>query len=206
MQKKISVIILLLLTLSSLILFSCSFPPPNGVINVRVSRDQYQPLLESSKFAEYRGQIIIFDSIDIDARDVTNFYYLNDDKTVGYTLFYTSDGIQQPVVSFFWYALQKSFINVGIDIREGGLIKNAARLNLKITALTDQEAKFTVSLLRNGLLLMQKEIVVSKKFSPTKDDSELKKRAYEFIDLIAETILSDPDFKREFFSDNGKIS
>jgi len=206
MQRKVNIMTWYILILSSLMLFSCSFPPPNGVINVIVSRDQYQPLLESSKFAEYRGQIIIFDSIDIDARDVTNFYYLNDDKTVGYTLFYTSDGIQQPVVSFFWYALQKSFVNVGLDIREGGLIKNTARLNLKITALTDQEAKFILSLLRNGLLLMQKEIIVSKKFPPTKDVSELKKSAYEFIDLIAETILSDPDFKREFFSDNGKIS
>ncbi len=206
MQKKRNIIALTILIVSSLIFFSCSFPPPKGVVNVPVSRDQYQPLLEPSKFAEYRGQIIIFDSIDIDARDVTNFYYLNDDKTVGYTLFYTSDGIQQPVVSFFWYALQKSFINIGIDIKEGGIIKNAARLNLKIIALTDQEAKFILSLLRNGLLLMQKEIIVSKKFPPTKEIPELKKRAYEFIDLIAETILSDPDFKREFFSENGKIS
>lgn len=201
MKRKMKIFILF-----TLIMFSCSFPPPEGVINVRVSRDQYQPLLESSKFAEYRGQIIFFDSIDIAAPDVTNFYYLNEDKTVGYTLFYTSDGIQQPVVSFFWYALQKVFENIGIDVRERGPIKNAAQLNLKIIALTDQEAKFIVSLSRNGLLLMQKEIIASKKFPPTKDDSELKKRAYEFIDLIAETILSDPDFKREFFSDNGKIN
>jgi len=206
MKRKTNIMIWSILILSVLILFSCSFPPPQGVMNIRVSRDQYQPLLESSKFAEYRGQIIIFDSIDIDARDVTNFYYLNEDKTVGYTLFYKSDGIQQPVVSFFWYALQKTFENIGIDVRERGLIKNAAQLNLKIIALTDQEAKFIVSLLRNGYLIMQKEIIVSKKFPPTKDDSELKKRAYEFIDHIAATILSDPDIKREFFSEKGKIS
>lgn len=206
MQKKRSTMALSIIIVLLSILFSCSFPPPKGVVNVPVSRDQYQPLLEPSKFAEYRGQIIIFDSIDIDARDVDNFYYLNEDKSVGYTLFYTFDGIQQPVVSFFWYALQKTFTNIGIDVKESGIIKNAARLNLKITALTDQDAKFIVSLLRNGLLLMQKEIIVSKKFPPTKDISELKKRSYEFIDCIAETILSDSDFKREFFSDNGKIS
>jgi len=40
----------------------------------------------------------------------------------------------------------------------------------------------------------------------TKDISELKKRSYEFIDHIAETILSDPDFKREFFSEKGRIN
>jgi hypothetical protein len=110
------------------------------------------------------------------------------------------------VVSFFWYALQKVFINIGIDVKEGGLIKNTSQLNLKIISLTDQDAKFKVSLLRNGFLLMQKEIIVSKKFPPTKDASELKKRSYEFIDHIAETILSDPDFKREFFSDKEKIN
>lgn len=207
MQKKVSSIILFALILSSLILFSCSFPPPKGVINVPVSRDQYQPLLESSKYAEYKGQTIIFDSIDIgEIRDVTNFYYLSEDKTVGYTLFYTSDGIQQPVVSFFWYALQKAFLNIGIDVKERGLIKNAAQLNFKIMSLTDQEAKFIVSLSRNGYLILQKEIIVSKKFPPTKDESELKKRAYEFIDCIAETILSDSDFKREFFSEKGRIN
>lgn len=53
---------------------------------------------------------------------------------------------------------------------------------------------------------MQKEIIVSKKFTPTKDIPELTKRSYEFIDYMAETILSDPDFKREFFSEKGRIS
>jgi hypothetical protein len=201
MKRKIKFFIL-----AAVILCSCSYPPPTGVINVPVSRDQYQPLLDKSKYAEYRGQKMIFDSIDIEAPDVTNFYYLSEDKTAGYTLFYKSDGIQQPVVSFFWYALQKVFVDIGIDVREVGLIKNAAQVNLKIMSLTDQEAKFIVSLSRNGYLIMQKEIIASQKLPPTKDLSELKKRAYAFIDLIAETILSDPDFKREFFSEKGKIS
>jgi len=56
------------------------------------------------------------------------------------------------------------------------------------------------SLLRNGLLLMQKEIIVTQKLSPTQDVGELEKRQYAFIDLMVDTILSDPDFKKEFFS------
>ncbi len=200
MQKKLSVLIL-----SLAILFSCAFPPPEGVLNVQVSRDQYKPLLQSSEFAGYKGQTIIFDSIETEAPNITNFYYLNEDKSVGYTLFYTSTGIQQPVVSFFWYALQKSFESIGIIVKDSGLIKNAARLNLKIMSLTDQKAIFKVSLLRNGYLIMQKDITVSKKFSPTKDVPELTRNAFQFIDLIAGTILSDADFKREFFSEKGKI-
>jgi hypothetical protein len=205
MQKKVNIITWSILILFSLIMFSCHFAPPAN-IEVRVSRDQYNPLLDQSKYAEYRGQTIIFDSIDIEARDVTNFHYLNEGKTVGYSLYYTSNGTQQPVVSFFWYALQKVFTDVGIVIKEAGLIKNAAQLNLKIMSLTDQEAKFIVSLSRNGILLMQKEIIASKKFPPTKEVSELQKRSYEFIDHIAETILSDPDFKKGFFSEKGRIT
>jgi len=127
-------------------------------------------------------------------------------KTIGYTLFYKSDGIQQPVVSFFWYAMQKVFQDVGIDVREELVIKNVPKLDLKIMSLTDQDAKFILTLSRNGILLVLKEINVSQKLPPTKDIPELKKRSYMFIDRIAEAILSDPDFKREFFSDKGKIS
>lgn len=199
MKKNLSFILI------TFLLLSCMFPPPQGVINVPVSRDKYMPLLQPSSFAEYKGQTIIFDSVEIEAPGVDNFYYLNEDKTVGYTLFYTSNGIQQPVVSFFWYALQKSFESVGIVVKDSGLIKNAARLNLKITALTDQRAAFKVSLLRNGYLIVQKDITVAKKFTPTKEVPELTKNAFDFIDLIAGSILSDPDFKREFFSEKGRI-
>lgn len=206
MQKKRSILFILSSVSFLFFLLSCaSFTPPEGVLNVPLSRDQYKPLVQTSKFSEYKGQTIIFDSIDIDAKDVENMYYLNGEQTVGYTLFYKTGGIQQPVVSFFWYALQKTFNSIGIDVKEGGPIKNAAQLNLKIMFLTDQKAIFKASLLRNGYLIMQKDITVSKKFPPTNDVPQLTKNAFEFIDLIAETILGDPDFKREFFSEKGRI-
>jgi hypothetical protein len=201
MKRKIKFFIL-----AAVILCSCSYPPPRGIIEVPVSRDQYQPLLDQSKYAEYRGQKMIFDSIDIEAPEVTNFYYLSEDKKVGYTLFYKSDGIQQPVVSFFWYVLQKVFQDIGIDVREELVIKNVPKLDLKIMSLTDQDAKFILTLSRNGILLVQKEIIVSQKLPSTTDVPELKKRSFLFIDRIAEAILSDPDFKREFFSDKGNIN
>jgi hypothetical protein len=161
--------------------------------------------VQTSKFSEYKGRAIIFDSIDIDARDVENMYYLNREQTVGYTLFYKTSGMPQPVVSFFWYALQKTFSSVGIDVKEGGPVINAAELNLKIMFLTDQKAVFKVGLLRNSHLLLQKDITVVKTFPPTNDVPQLTKNAFDFIDLMAETILGDPDFKREFFSEKGRI-
>ena len=147
----------------------------------------------------------LFDSIDVsEGSNITNFYYLSADKTVGYTLYYTLDKMQQPVVSFFWYALQKAFEDIGIVVKEEAPLKNIPQLNLKILTLTDQEAKFRVKLFRNGALLLEKEIVAVQKYPPTKDIPELEKRQYVFIDSMAGAILSDPDFKREFFFVNRK--
>jgi hypothetical protein len=193
------------LILPLLILFACALTP-NTAINVKVSRDRYKPIIEPSTHAEYKGQAMIFDSVEVPENpNVTNFFYLSEDKTIGYTLFYSPTSVQQPVSSFFWYALQKSFENIGMVITATGPLKNVPQLHLKILTLTDQEAKLQVSHSRNGLLLMQKEIIVSQKLPPTKDETELENRQYTYLDLMVETILSDPDFKREFFSDKAKI-
>lgn len=196
----------LLLILSSLIMFSCHHAPPDNVLNVEVSRARYTPQIDHSKHAEYSGQTMLFDSVEVsEDPNITNFDYLNVEKTIGYTLAYSPSSMQQPVASFFWYAMQKTFQSLGMNITGSGLLKNFPQLNLKILSLTDQEAKFRIRLLRNGLLLMQKEFVVSQKLPPTKDKTELEKRQYTYLDLMVDTILSDPDFKREFFSDKGKI-
>lgn len=180
---------------------------PMGVITVQVSRDHYKPQLEQSKYTEYKGQWLSFDSIDVsEDPNITNFYYLSSDKTIGYTLYYTLDKMPQPVASFFWYAFQKTFEDVGIVVKEETPLKNIPQLNLKILTLTDQEAKFRVRLLRNSVLLLEKEIIAEQKYPPTKDISELEKRQYTFIDSMANAILNDPDFKREFFSEKGKMN
>ena len=62
-----------------------------------------------------------------------------------------------------------------------------------------------VSLMRNGVLLAQKDLVITMSYAPTKDVSELEKTAYLFIDKIAFSILTDADIKRAFFSDKAKI-
>lgn len=201
-MKRIKIFFVLL---TSMILFSCYVMlPPDNVMNVSLYRDHYNPRLEPSKYSDYKGQLVSFDSIEIDAPDVENFYFLSENKTIGYTMFYKSNGMQQPVVSFFWYALQKSFEKVGMVV-ETGLLINKPQIHIKILYLTDQKAKLQVTLLRNNYLIMQKEMTLDHKFSETKNGSELSAKAYEFIDLIAASILSDSDFKREFFSERGKI-
>ncbi|MEW6670187.1 MAG: hypothetical protein AB1427_00705 [Thermodesulfobacteriota bacterium] len=196
----------IILILSLFIISGCAGTLPNTDINVRVSRHLYSPNLTPSKYAEYNGKIMIFDSVDVSEHpDITNFYYHNKDKTIGYTLFYSPGSMQQPVSSFFWYALQKTFESIGITIKEAGPLKNIPQFHLNILSLTDQEAKLQISLSRNGLLLIQKEIIIFQKLPLTKDLDELEKRQYSYLDLMVETILNDPDFKRDFFSDKANI-
>ncbi len=193
----------LILALSVLLLLSCT--PMAGTI-VQVSRDRYMPSMILPELAEYRGQTMIFDSIVVESKDVHNFYYFSPDREIGYVLLYSPQHMQQPVASFYWYALQKAFLNAGIKVKEGGPLKNAPELRLSINSLTDQDAELTVSLSRNGVLLVQKNIKVSMPMPPTKDIPELEKRSYLFLDKIAVTVLTDPDIKREFFSEKARIA
>jgi len=48
MQGKVYILIL-----SLVIIFGCSFTPDTA-INVKLSRDRYSPLLEQSKYSEYK--------------------------------------------------------------------------------------------------------------------------------------------------------
>ena len=186
-----------------LLTFACS-----GYVTdfyVKVSRSNYQTRLDPAKYREFKGQTVSFYTIGVEAQNVTNFYYYSPDGQIGYDLYYSPNKMGQPVSSFFWYTLQKTFDNLGLVITENGPIKNVPELVLTFTFLNDQEAKFRVKLTRNEKLLLEKTISVSQKLPPTKDVNELENRAYAFIDLIAEALLNDPDFKRELFSDKGKV-
>lgn len=194
---------LLCLALSLFLLLSCT--PVEGTI-VQVSRDRYMPSMILPDLSVYRGQTMIFDSIVVESKDIHNFYYFSPDREIGYVLFYTPQHMQQPIASFYWYALQKAFLNAGIKVKEGGPLKNVPQLHIAINSLTDQDAELTVSLSRNGVLLVQKNIKVSMPMPPTKDVKELEKRSYLFLDKIVVTSLTDPDIKQEFFSEKARIS
>ncbi len=200
MRRKLDIVCLLALVM---FVFSCE-----GTMStpIKVSRHAYTPRLDQAKFAEYRGQTIIFDSIDSQATNVTNFYYFSPDREYAYHLFYSPSHMQQPLASFFWYALEKTFTSVGLVVKDIGPVNNAPQIHVKIVSLSDQEGNFVVSISRNGYLILQKPIVFTKKLPPTKDVAELERRQYDFLDLMGETILSDPDFKREFFSEKGKVN
>lgn len=185
--------------------YGCSFAPPT-LTNVEISRERYVPILDPIAVSDYNGQIVIFQSIKATKdSNYSNFYYLSEAKSIGYTLYYSSTSMQQPVSSFFWYAFEKAFDIIGITIADTYPLKNVPEIILRILTLSDEEANLQVTLQRNGILLLQKDIHIQQKASPTLEVSALEKRQYAFIDTMVVAILSDPDFKKEFFSDKGVI-
>lgn len=200
MKGKLGILVL------ALIISGCAVSIPQTATHVEVSRHLYSPKVDKTTFSDYEGRAVILGSIEVhEAPNLTNFYYISNDKQVGYTFYYAPGSMQQPVTSFYWYAFQKTFEHLGLIVTATRPVKNAPEILIKILSLTDQEAKIQVSLSRNGLLLMQKELQATQKLSPTEDKKELEKRQYDYIDHMVETILGDPDFKREFFSDKGSI-
>jgi hypothetical protein len=201
-MKFFNKIILLLAAFS--VLLSCTYRP-DADTRVKIRRDLYNPNLTQNELSPYRGQTMLFYSIVIDAKNIDNFSYYSPNRDVGYMLYYSPSSMQQPLASFLWYALQKGFDSAGITVKESGPIKNVPELLISLTSLTDQEAQMRVSLMRNGVLLAQKDLVITMSYAPTKDVSELEKTAYLFMDKIAFSILTDADIKRAFFSDKAKI-
>lgn len=168
----------------------------NYVINV--SRSNYQPKIDSTKYQEFKGKAVSFSSIKIKAKNITDLTYYSSDHKVAYILYYEKSTPRQPVASYFWYTLEKSFQHVGMFVTEFRSIPNVPEMILTFTSLTDSEAVFSIRLEKNERLLFEKTLEVTQQMPHTEDKAELEARAYRFLDLITEKILSDPDFKNAF--------
>ena len=184
------------LLVSILTMIGCG-PFTNTVVQLK--RDRYICAIDPNQFIQFQGKRILLSSITDESKNTTNLAYYNPERTVGYQLFYSKEHeMQQPVVSYFWYALQKAFECAGIKIEEHG--KNYdVELSLIINSLTDEEMKFRVLLIKKGTLAHQRDYVVTTPKVQTKTLAVLEKRAYGMLDSIVLTILNDPDFQKAFF-------
>ncbi len=165
---------------------------------INVSRSQYHPQIDSAKYSILKGKTVSFYSVNINAKDVSNFNYYSDDYKIGYKLFYERGKLRQPVASYFWYTLEKSMQHAGLEVTPDGPMANVPEMVMTITKLTDSEAVFCIRLTKNNVLLFEKVLTVTQKLPPTSDSEELEKRSYLFLDTITEKILSDEDFQKAF--------
>jgi len=178
--------------LLSVILIGCA---PSASTIVSLSRERYSPNINHENYTNYKGKVILLASI-IDKSGTPNLAYYSPDRTVGYQLFYTSSAtINQPVVSFFWYALQKGFERAGIVITPGDPIYDA-EMTIILRSVSDREIVFDVLFTKMGKRLYKHTYSVKSHGAPTNDVAVLEKRAYEMIDGMVLSILEDPDFKK----------
>ena len=103
---------------SALIICGCG---PYATNIVDLNRDKYVCKINPAQFNNFQGKRILLSTIIDESKNTTNLGYYNPDKTIGYRLSYSESSVQQPVVSYFWYALKKGFECAGIRIFSYGL-------------------------------------------------------------------------------------
>lgn len=184
------------LLLTTLVMTGCA---PYARLVVPLNRESYVCRNDPGQFALFQGKRILLTTIRDESKNTSNLAYYNPDGTVGYQLFYSSDhSIQQPVVSYFWYALKKGFECAGVRIEEYGPIYDA-ELSLTFLSLTDEEIQFRALLIREGALALRKEYAVTAPKVPAIKRDLLEDRSYRMLDAIVATILNDPEFRKAFF-------
>ena len=170
-------------------------PWTNNIVDL--NRDRYVCKINPAQFNNFQGKRILLSTIIDESKNTTNMGYYNPDQTIGYRLFYTKNSMQQPVVSYFWYALKKGFECAGIGVEEHGTIYDA-ELSLIFKSLTDEEIKFTMFLTKVGKLIYQQDYVVKMPKVASKKHVVLEQRAYRMLDSIVKMILNDPGFQEAF--------
>lgn len=196
MKAPYRMIVLGCLLLTALMMSGCA---PYARTVVPLYRDSYICRNDPGQFRMFQGRRILLTTIRDESKNTSNLAYYSPEGTVGYQLYYSSEhSIQQPVVSYFWYALKKGFECVGVRIEEHGPTYDA-ELSLTFLSLTDEEVQFRALLMRNGVLTLQKEYSVTMPKLPGTDKGLLEDRAYRMLDAIVDTILGDPGFQKAFF-------
>jgi hypothetical protein len=184
--------ILCLSVLSSMII-GCGGPLVSTMVDL--NRERYICKIDQSQFREYRGKRIFLTGLVDESKNTSNFHYYNPKQTIVYNLFYSSTSMPQPVVSYYWYALQKAFECVGIKVDNGESYSDA-ELSLTFKSLTDEEIQFDAGLIKNKRLSYSKIYVVKMPIVETNKVAVLEQRAYGMLDSIVTTILNDPDFNK----------
>ena len=166
---------------------------------VQLGREKYVSQVNPEDYKMVRGKRILFNSMEDKSTNTHNLGYFNPERTVAYHLYYglPDQGMPQPVVSFFWYALKKGFEHAGIIIEESSAIYDA-ELTIIFRSITDREINFNVIFSRVGVLFYQKNYSVITPEVQTTDKSVLEQHAYSMIDNMVKVILDDPDFNKMF--------
>lgn len=175
-------------------LFGCG---PFASTVVQLNRENYVPKIDATQYSQYQGKRLLLSTIIDESKNTENLAYYNPQRTVGYALNYSAATMPQPVVSYFWYMLQKAFERAGLQIDEYGK-QYDAELSLVFTSLTDEEIRFSVRMVKLSQYGYQKDYVVTMAPTDSMDPKVLEQRAYGMVDAIVTTILNDPEFQKAF--------
>jgi hypothetical protein len=193
--KKIGKLLCILALLSFII--SCT---SGASTNVTLWRNKYNPNIVPTISELYKDQKVFLASVVDETKDTTNFYYYSPDRSVAYGFYYDEKSWKQPLVSFFWYAYQKSFESVGMIVEENNPSKDSPELSITFKSFQSDRLVYQVFLVsKTRGINLYKEYMVTMTPITTNDTAALEKAAYEMIDKTVYTVLADPEFQKVFF-------
>jgi hypothetical protein len=176
-----------------IILVSAGCAPFTSTI-VQLEQNKYLSGLKPEGYGELRGKKILLHGITDESKNTSNFSYYNPERTVGYQLL-SENQMPQPLVSFFWYALEKGFEKAGVIIEDTAPDYDA-ELFITFRSLTDKEINFLIELRKRPNMIYAKSYVVKTSDGNIPDQNFLQKRAYSMIDSIVTAILDDPEVRK----------
>lgn len=167
---------------------------------VNINRERYSPALESSLKDLYKGKKVFLEWVVDSSKDADNFYYFSPDKNVAYEMAYKSDGWQQPLISFYWYAYQKALESLGMTVEEQNPSKDSPALTVTFLSINSQELRFRVLLATKGASsqVFTKDYTITMPPVAGTDIKAMEVAAYRMIDKTMSTVLSDPEFQKVF--------
>jgi hypothetical protein len=160
---------------------------------VWLTHNKYAPDLRRD-WPEHRGRSLCLDYVVNEADDTSIFRYYSPDEMV----IYTTDRLDV----FFWNSFRKAFLTAGLRVAGPDCGKSRLpRVQFTMVSVTDREFTFEVLLYDQGAATFSKIYQVSgPPVAPGEmTEHEYARRAYSMISETAAQVLSDPEFRQEFF-------
>ena len=179
-----------LLTVFSLAVGGCVA----GGTKVVILQDMYNPAVDTSNLAAYKGRTVYFPGVTNQANDTTIWSYSSVDKKYYYE---ATPSLQ----TYFWDCFHKAFTRIGVRVLATPWTPGteaAKELNVILNSVTDQKLVFNVTLVVPGEQSFQKQYTVEAPPTDTADLKELEKRSYKLVDSAFLAMVNDADFRKVF--------
>jgi len=165
-----------------------------GGTKVVIQQGVYNPDVAGTSLAAYKGKTVYFPGVTNQANDTSIWAYYSVDKKYYYE---ATPALQ----TYFWDCFHKAFQRIGVRVLAAPWspgTESAKELNIYLNSMNDRKLVFSVTLAIPGEKSFQKQYTVEMPPAGTDDLKALEQRSYRFMDTAFLTMVTDPEFRKEF--------